>query len=277
MHGLPPGVEGVHERVYERGPHRRERRAPGVSVQRPTQTHAHRASCAIGSALTKDIRRRSNAPPTSRLASGNHDSDVRPSSDPRARRAGGHVRSVVVMSALRDLVGGGAGAACAAPDERAGSSNPSAASRMPCSATGRVSIRRRGAPRGGAGRVRGPVPLGAALAGEPARGGRPRVLGAPGGPQLRPGALAPGGADVAEFLRFRDAHHGDHARAGAAAPGALARSSPEHPRFRARAPLRCCQHGPLGPPRGGGVRVGAGSVRRERVPSPRTCRRRRRR
>ena len=53
MHGLPPGVEGVHERVYERGPHRRERRAPGVSVQRPTQTHAHRASCAIGSALQK--------------------------------------------------------------------------------------------------------------------------------------------------------------------------------------------------------------------------------
>ena len=57
----------------------------------------------------------------------------------------------------------------------------------------------------------------------------PAFSALPGGPQLRPGALAPGGADVAEFLRFRDAHHGDHARAGAAAPGALARSSPEHP------------------------------------------------
>jgi len=134
------------------------------------------------------------------------------------------------MSALRDLVGGGAGAACAAPDERAGSSNP--LGRLADAVLGDRKGKHpetRSAPRGAPGAFADQFLSEQRLQGNLLGVDDPAFSALPGGPQLRPGALAPGGADVAEFLRFRDAHHGDHTRAGAAAPGALARSSPEHP------------------------------------------------
>ena len=109
------------------------------------------------------------------------------------------------MSALRDLVGAGAGAQCAAPDARAGSSNP----------LGRFADAVLGDRKGKHPETRG------ALSGAPGndfaaeflsqQGLQGNLLGMddpsqfsvlPGG--AHPGMLSPGGADVAEFLRFRD-------------------------------------------------------------------------
>ena len=143
------------------------------------------------------------------------------------------------MSALRDLVGG-AGASCAAPDERASSSNP--LGRLADAVLGdrkgkhpehlRPRARRR--PR----RVRRPVPLGAAPPRKPPRRGRPRLLRPPGRTRPFPGP-APGDADVAEFLRFQEARargappgvvpQGPGAAPGAVPSGAVATRRPDHP------------------------------------------------
>ena len=136
------------------------------------------------------------------------------------------------MSALRDLVGGGAGAACAAPDERAGSSNP--LGRLADTVLGDRKGKHpetRSAPRGAPGAFADQFLSEQRLQGNLLGVDDPALSALPGGPQLPSGALAPGGADVAEFLRFRDAHQRDLARAGAppAPGGASARRSPEHP------------------------------------------------
>ena len=134
------------------------------------------------------------------------------------------------MSALRDLVGGGAGAACAAPDERAGSSNP--LGRLADSVLGDRKGKHpetRSAPRGAPGAFADQFLSEQRLQGNLLGVDDPAFSALPGGPQLPPGALAPGGADVAEFLRFRDAHHA-HAGVSSPAPGgAHAPRSPEHP------------------------------------------------
>ena len=134
------------------------------------------------------------------------------------------------MSALRDLVGGGAGAACAAPDERAGSSNP--LGRLADSVLGDRKGKHpetRSAPRGAPGAFADQFLSEQRLQGNLLGVDDPAFSALPGGPLLPPGALAPGGADVEEFLRFRDAHHA-HAGVSSPAPGgAHAPRSPEHP------------------------------------------------
>ena len=135
------------------------------------------------------------------------------------------------MSALRDLVGGGAGGACAAPDERAGSSNP--LGRLADTVLGDRKGKHpetRSAPRGAPGAFADQFLSEQRLQGNLLGVDDPVLSALPGGPQLPPGALAPGGADVAEFLRFRDAHQHDLARGAPPAPGgARAQRSPEHP------------------------------------------------
>jgi len=134
------------------------------------------------------------------------------------------------MSALRDLVGAGGGA-CAAPDERAGSSNP-----MARFADAVLGDRKGKHPEMAARRVGGGDPGGAfadqflsqqrlrenLLGGGDGLAADAGFSALPGNPApgLAPG-LAPGAADVAEFMRFREAQH-QNQNAAAAGPASLA-------------------------------------------------------
>ena len=117
------------------------------------------------------------------------------------------------MSALRDLVGG-AGASCAAPDERASSSNP--LGRLADAVLGDRKGKhpehlRPPAPGADPGAFADQFLSERRLHGNLLGADDPAFSALPGGPAPFPGP-APGDADVAEFLRFQE-------RARARAPG----------------------------------------------------------
>ena len=140
------------------------------------------------------------------------------------------------MSALRDLVGG-AGASCAAPDERASSSNP--LGRLADAVLGDRKGKhpehlRPPAPGADPGAFADQFLSERRLHGNLLGADDPAFSALPGGPAPFPGP-APGDADVAEFLRFQEAR----ARGappgvvpqgpGAVPSGAVATRRPDHP------------------------------------------------
>ena len=139
------------------------------------------------------------------------------------------------MSALRDLVGG-AGASCAAPDERASSSNP--LGRLADAVLGDRKGKhpehlRPPAPGADPGAFADQFLSERRLHGNLLGADDPAFSALPGGPAPFPGP-APGDADVAEFLRFQEARA---RRApgvvpqgpGAVPSGAVATRRPDHP------------------------------------------------
>ena len=133
------------------------------------------------------------------------------------------------MSALRDLVGGGAGASCAAPDERVGSSNPLGrlADAVLGDRKGKHPETRR-APNGAPGAFADQFLSEQRLQGNLLGMDDPSFSALPGG--AHPGMLAPGAGDVAEFLRFRDQHqHGPVPGGPEHGFSQMPSRTPEHP------------------------------------------------